>query len=751
MLTFLAAPPVGEPADVAGCGRARVKHEDELCFPDAKMTVEAWVRTEPSKGWMRIVSKYGHTRNGKEDLSLRAWELNIKDTKVLMFRAVPYSEDSSAPWFSLESKSPIPTGRWTHVAFALDGPEQSMRMYINGKLDAQRAVKARRLQVNPGQDMYFGVYGGYDAHLFKGLIDEVRLTADALRFDGPPTAPYSGKEPQTVALYHFDKQQPGGAVLNAVDPKKHRAALVDGDLPSLAASMPGFGRALRLTGVKETRLPFEQRYSFKPIPHPTLDELGQLGAAWQKRYPKRIHAEVLGRGSDDLPLHALTITDFTVSDEDKEVVLMAGMHVGGEISGGTALMAFAEWLLGDDRLAATIRARQICVLVPVANPYGYGKTSANKWRHDPAWSWSADGATFADENPEGVLVQGLIDRLKPEVLVDSHGTVLVGQYMGEFLGSSGYSLILNTFQGTLVREMARAAGEVGFPQHLAAETHEKILASEPVPGCTHEFFQYLSGKAMNAPVYSYIRYHTIPMSMESGGWAGSAVARLKRLMAIGCERWPTECYPGYPNRRISSPTTWMQWLAAYGQTARARRASRVELWQKQKQLARFATYPDMDAAFLFGVATTPAAAMRVLQSGSRSGRVSLGRFLLNIESAPDMDSGAIRRHIQETGCLSIRHDPLPARSVEAEPIQHGLALRSMLPYARPTISEVRLNGKLLGESASDGYQVWHGYGGTYVQVNIPPGKTGGLHIVSCRYDGRERRPWGFRPKPIAAE
>ena len=337
------------------------------------------------------------------------------------------------------------------------------------------------------------------------------------------------------------------------------------------------------------------------------------------------------------------------------------------------------------------------------------------------------------------------------MLVDSHGTVMVGQYMGEFLGSSGYSLILNTFQNSLVRQMARAAGEVGFPQHLAAETHEKILTSEPVPGCTHEFFQYLSGKAMNAPVYSYIRYHTIPMSMESGGWTGSAVARLKRLMAVGCERWPTECYPGYPNRRISSPTTWMQWLAAYGQTARARRASRVELWQKQKQLVRLATYPDMDAAFLFGVATDPAAARRALHSGSRSGRVSIGRFLLNLESMPDMDAGAIRRHVQETGCMNIRHDPLPERSVQAEPIQHGLALRSMLPYARPTVSEVRVNGKPVGESASDGYQVWHGYGGTYIQVNIPPGKVGGLHIVSCRYDGRESRPWGFRPKPIAAE
>jgi len=43
----------------------------------------------------------------------------------------------------------------------------------------------------------------------------------------------------------------------------------------------------------------------------------------------------------------------------------------------------------------------------------------------------------------------------------------------------------------------------------------------------------------------------------------------------------------------------------------------------------------------------------------------------------------------------------------------------------------------------DGYQTWSGHGGTHLQVNVPPAKVGPVHIVTCRYDGQEERPWGF--------
>ena len=38
---------------------------------------------------------------------------------------------------------------------------------------------------------------------FKGELDEVRIS-DSSRFRGVPKKPYTGKEPGTLALWHFD-------------------------------------------------------------------------------------------------------------------------------------------------------------------------------------------------------------------------------------------------------------------------------------------------------------------------------------------------------------------------------------------------------------------------------------------------------------------------------------------------------------------------------------------------------------------
>jgi hypothetical protein len=733
------------------CGRARIKHMDELCFPGAEMTVEAWIFPEENRAWGRIVSKYGHTINNKPANHLRGWEIAINDNGRLFFRVMPYSENMALPAANVVSTAVIPVGQWTHIACVLNGPAGKLQIYVNGKLDAESSDRALgRVQINPQQDLYLGSYGGEDKLYFKGLVDELRLTADALVFTGIPVSPYTGKEAKTVALYHFDSQEPGGKHLNSVNRDKHQLLLIDGAQPSLADSRSGFGKALRLTAGAPAGVAFNSKYPFKPIPYPSVEEIGRIGQKWQASYPNRIKAELLGKGSSDLPLHMLTITDFKVSDGNKEVVLMLAMHSGAEVSGTTSLLAFAEWLLGDDPLAAKIRSRQICIILPVPNPYGYGKTGNNKFGRDIAWCWTPAGASLPEENPEGVLVQKLIDRLKPEVIVDSHGTMLQGAYMGEFVGTSGYSLVLNTFQGSVVREMSEAAEVLGFPQHLGSETHEKImLPPETMQGYENRFYVYPTASAVNACTYAYIKYHSIPLTIESGGWSGSAVARLKRLLEIGCDRFGTELCAGYPNRRISVNSSWMQWLTAYGQTAAERRESRVELWNKQSMFRTFRSYPDMDGAFCFGIAMSPDAAKKVFL-GCRQGdnQIYVSQLLSNLSRLPGVDVEAIKKHLEETGSISkVFADPDREVLNNPGPVAHGLAIRSMLPYNTPRILEVRLNGKLINPSERDGYQVWKGgLGGTYIQVNIPPEKMEEVIIVTCKYDGQEKREWGFTAK-----
>ncbi|MBT4818123.1 MAG: hypothetical protein HN742_31625 [Lentisphaerae bacterium] len=735
-----------DPQVLQSSGQLCVRHADPLCFVDARMTVEAWVHPARTGRWMRIVSKYG---GGAHDMGNRAWEFSIRDDRRLHFRAVPFRADASAPWLGIASKTTIPTDTWTHVACSLDGPGGRARVYVNGTLDAEQAIPvSTALQSNPRQDLFVGVYAGADVHRFEGMIDEVRLCSKPIVFADCPSEPYTGAEAGTVALYHFDEQMSGGRFADAAALSAHPAGLIDGDMPATVPSRAGFGNALRLTAGAAAPVPFAAT-AFDVLPHPSLEELAQLFTRWQEQWPRRVRTNVQGTVSDGLPMHSLTITNFDRPDDNKEIVLLVAMHSGGEISGTTALLASAEWLLGESPEATRIRQRQRCVFVPVPNPWGYARRSSRTMaKLDPAWSWSPEGATRREENPEGVLIQALIDDLKPDVVVDSHGTWWKGQNMGEFVGSSGYSLILNTFQGSIVRDMAAAAAAVGFPQHLGSESHEKILTADVLPGREEALYVYPSGTAVSTAVYAYLRCHAIPLTMESGGWAGSAVARLRRLLEIGCETWPTERYAGYPNRRISSKRAWMQWLAAYGTTAQARRNSRAELWSRHGQFVTFRSYPDADGGFLFGVVTDPALARRVFAGRPyRAESVDVGLVLHNLAGIErDIDVSTIRKHLTTFGSTAnLSADPRALLPPQASPpLQHGLAIRGMLPYNAPDIIAVCVNGHPIGTSDTDGHEIWKGSpGGTYLQVSIPASKHNGIAVVTCLYRANEEREWGF--------
>jgi hypothetical protein len=74
-------------------------------------------------------------------------------------------------------------------------------------------------------------------------------------------------------------------------------------------------------------------------------------------------------------------------------------------------------------------------------------------------------------------------------------------------------------------------------------------------------------------------------------------------------------------------------------------------------------------------------------------------------------------------------------------------LRLRLPYRKPNVVDLRLNGRLLHESATDGYQRWFGDGFTQLQVTVPPGKANaaGLLVVTCAYMPDVLRKNGWEP------
>ena len=219
-------------------GVVRIKHSEALCFPAGPLTAEAFIqpRTRPER-IATIMSKYGHVTAGDES---RGWEIHYLRSGAIRFRV----NCGAAGEIWLESKGTIEPGRWTHVACVLEGGDGRAMIYIDGKRDEVTKPCRGPIRVNPSIDLWIGRYGGYAAVPFVGAIDEVRLSTVARTFTAPPQAPYDGRDPDTLALWHFDEVTKDGTTSDASGEPTHNGTVSGMHASTLKSSMPGFGRAI---------------------------------------------------------------------------------------------------------------------------------------------------------------------------------------------------------------------------------------------------------------------------------------------------------------------------------------------------------------------------------------------------------------------------------------------------------------------------------------------------------------------------
>lgn len=509
---------------------------------------------------------------------------------------------------------------------------------------------------------------------------------------------------------------------------------------------------LGIFGVAAQRLQAQVRGHEGPAWFP-LEDLYRRIRRLGREHGDFLKLEDLGRSVQGRPLVAVRLSDWSVSGEHKEHVLLTTLHSGGERIGPSAMLEVVEWLLSGHPLARRILARQQVVCVPIVNPDGYVAGSFhNAHDLDPYNNWTLEGPVQPEKHPEARVIQRLMDELQPEVHGDMHGSFL------EFYGSihadtaAAYSNVsLRPYHHEIMRLMNEAALEEGYPADWLEEDSERMFWGPDLDGMREKTWK--GRPRVYAATYCYNRYHSLVTANENA-WERSALLRYRRLLQVGNEVWPGEYYPGYPTRVMMGND--LHRLTAYGTTAGARRRSRVELWNKLRQLSFGFDWPEVEGMALCVCATSREAARKWL------GDHTLLDMLSRIERHPGMNLEPIRRLVhghplddgkrparflvEGGGAKFYRQDSGPDRleAGEGGPVRHGICVRLRIPYQNARILDLRLNGHVVDPSETDGFVTWVARGFAHVQVAIPPRRTRAeeIFLVTCEYDPRERRRQG---------
>ncbi len=226
-------------------------------------------------------------------------------------------------------------------------------------------------------------------------------------------------------------------------------------------------------------------------------------------------------------------------------------------------------------------------------------------------------------------------------------------------------------------------------------------------------------------------------------WEASGVARMRGLLELGNQPWQDEPRSGYPVNRVKAFIG--HYITAWGSSAAERRRSRVELWQRQGRFSQAVLYPQTDGRDTYFVATSAAAARLLTKNRDQ--------FLLAATGRPEVNGAAFDGMVHAGPEIMLAVDAARDAESPPEPIRHGIGFRLRLPYERPKLTAVRLNGHRLPEHDTDGWRSWQANGYTQVQINVPPAKSANqdLYLITCEYEPDVVRRIGWTPPPAVRQ
>ncbi|MDD4102417.1 MAG: DUF1080 domain-containing protein, partial [Kiritimatiellae bacterium] len=464
---------------------------------------------------------------------------------------------------------------------------------------------------------------------------------------------------------------------------------------------------------------------------PTMDDIYATLRAWSEKHDDRMTLETVGMSLEGDPILAAIITDRSVPDDDKHSIMITAFDSGWERSGTCGALHTMEWLMGGSRLARQARRYHQVVFMPIPNPHGYRNHLAyNSKKVNPYhggrgrsdhWDLQKIEVKNPEDAPHMVAITKVFDKYQPEFILDMHGVGLkyAGQLVQPSLGSAYSNTSNRPWDWRLLETMIGYANRSG---HAFVRMEVDAQQSYFPTGLEAYSKRFWMGRPLfYTAQYGYAKYHTMPCTVEVG-WPEGAVEAVKGLLDFGVRQFKESPVPGLPvNRAVYQPGNLS--VCAYGATAKERRRSRVELWQRQEEIMLGSAYPYTDGRIM-AVCGVGENTSKKLFGDKKGPTIPIHDFLRNIRRFPGLEHDVIDQYALSGPqyCVYMSGMAEPPREGKAfAPPQQGLAIEIPVFYRAPKLLDVRLNGRLLTEDAADRYQVWYSEweGYTLLRVNVP--------------------------------
>ena len=435
------------------------------------------------------------------------------------------------------------------------------------------------------------------------------------------------------------------------------------------------------------------------------EELPEYMKRWEDKLPDYVKIEEIGK-CGEFPILAAFFTDSSVDDSKKQIALFTAQHSGMEITGMTTLLSLGNYLASGAEDAMEILKKQIVVIVPCSNPYSYSKLSPeyqfkNEAGVDEYVSFKCDGVPEPEKAPAAYAMQKLIDRLKPELLIDCHGVLYEHQMVLESLGYSAF--VLNRMHDRRFCDLIqKGANERGFGV-MNEDLMQKLIPSEEMckkPSFRARFRPGAEGGP--STVYSYINYHTLAATMEIH-WEESGMYRLLSALKFGNEEYPVNII-AYPQGHHA--------VCVGGKDAAETRENRIRLWQNADKISTGLIHPELIGIGGLLVTTSKEKIQRYFREHQEG--LPIESLLEDLKDEPNMDMNGLKKFFEEN---PKQHAALHDMQESEESVSMGgMVIRLVAPFEDAKATKVILNGR---ELSKDEYTTKLEECNYYVEIMIP--------------------------------